>query len=179
MDLCQALQPDSAILIISLKYPGVPAFYDIKDMGVLRAMTSLYDACHAFGLQKGKADVLIFDEVTWLEKCLASGAKTMALINHDSNIYRNYRSTFLQLFGRVKDEVVQPGIGKTSLIMPKGRKSFRNIPSELIDRMADCCLAHVFEPVMYMLEGEASITCRVPRVIHAKRSFAHLRRTIG
>jgi hypothetical protein len=177
LELCKALRPSCDIEVIQLKSPGVPAFYDIKDRGVIQVIFSLFDAYKTFHAYELNSTVLIFDSITLRERILARGRKSMALSNHN-NIYRNYRETFLQTFGRVKEEVVNPGSGKVVLICPHGRKSFRNIPADLVDSMASMCIAHGFDPAIYMLDGEAPIPCKVPRVVDAKRSFAHLRQSI-
>jgi len=177
VELFKALQPSCDTEVIQLKYPGVPAFYDIKDKGVIPAIFSLFDAYKSICTHSGNVDLLIFDSLTLREKILASGRQAISLRN-TNNIYKNYRETFIKMFGRVKEELVYPGIGKVILICPHGRKSFRNIPAELVDSMAEMCIAHGFDPVIYMLDGEAPISCKVPRIVEAKRSFFHLRQSI-
>jgi hypothetical protein len=178
VDIWQALQPDCATEILILKYTGVPAFYDIKHMGVGKATLSFVNAFQAIQSHKSNVDVLIFDVLSWREKILAGSFQSIALDNREQNIYKNYRETFLQMFGRIRDEVVQPGVGKTILILPHGRNSFRNIPSDLIDQMAKVCILHGFEPTLYMLEGETPIPCKIPIIMHSKRSFSDLRKAI-
>ena len=178
-DLYGALRPEFIVSrVIALKYPGVPAFYDIKDAGMLKAFSSLLDAFQARRRHKDEDCTLIFDAISWREKLLTRGQQAIGLSNSENNIYQNYRSTFLNLFGRVRDDVVSPGPGKTILILPHGRKSFRNIPPELIDCMAKKCIDKGFEPLVYALKGDSPIFCTVPRTIIAERSFSALREVI-
>lgn len=177
-ELYRALQPNIKTNILNLRYSGVPAFYDVKDMGMKKAFLSFLDIQNVLKANKNKAEVLIFDSITWREKLLNIGTEIQGLDNRQQNIYRKYRETFLQLFGRVKDEKVIKGSGKTILIMPHGRKSFRNIPSDLIDSMAKICLENGFDPVLYMINGEMPIVCNIPQVINAERSFLDLRNAI-
>lgn len=178
IDLYRALQPNIHVEFVDLKYHGVPAFYDLRDMGIMKGFYSFVDAYTSLNKHKVNHEVLLFDVVSWREKLLTIGTKSLGLDTSEQNIYRNYRQTFLSIFGRVKDEVINKGIGKTILILPHGRKTFRSIPTSLVDIMSSLCIANGFEPVVYMLEGETPIACSIPRTINAKRSFIDLRNTI-
>lgn len=177
-DLYKALRPKCNTKVISLKHPGVPAFYDIRDMGLLRAFLSLMDAFQARKKYRAKDCTLIFDRLSLREKLLTRGQQAIELSSSENNIYKNYRSTFLNLFGRIRKDVVFSGPGKTILILPHGRKSFRNIPADLIDRMAIKSIDKGFDPIVYVLKGDSPIFCKVPRTIIAERSFGRLRETI-
>ena len=177
-ELFQALSPTCQVEVLDFGSRDVPAFYDIKSRGISQAAISFAKAYHEIKRHKSNTNVLIFDSISWRERLLFHGFRSFAVSSREHNIYKNYHSTFLRLFGRVKEEPIIIGPDKTILILPSGRKNFRNIPADLINEMSKLCLAHGLKPKLYVLEGEPPIFCDIPCTIVAKPSFVDLRQAI-
>lgn len=176
-ELVKALQPMRSIEFVDLKNKEVPAFYNLKKKGVMLAVLSMIEVYRALNTYRQGKERLIFDSLKIRERILAFGGDKIGLVD-GPNIYANYRRTFLEIFGRTKDDYVVAGRGENILICPHASQSFRTLPADLIDQLSIKCVNNGFNPVIYMINGEEPISCRVPQVIFARRSFSDLRYNI-
>lgn len=177
-ELYHALQISYKVKFIETNKTDVPAIYDIREKGPFNAILSLVDIHNQIQHCSNDADIYLFDRLSWREKLLSYGHPSFAINTASGNIYLDYKQTFFKLFGRVKSKKVNVGSSKTILITPHGRKPFKNIPSDLIDKMSNICIKHGFDPMVYSLQNKQSLEYKIPRTIYANPSFNDLRETI-
>ena len=173
-ELIEALNLNFKIDLINFKNNEIPSFYDIRNKGLIRATSSLFETRKLLKYNSYDEEVLTFDKIGLREKYLAMGANSASL-GKGENIYNNYKEKIKKLFGRIKVDSLDIGPGRDIIICPHASKKFRNIPSNLIDDISIKCLENGFNPLVYTFDDEVLIDCKIPTVIRAKKSFRDLK----
>ena len=170
-DLVKALKPKCNIIILQSKSNKIPAFYDIRDSGIIMAISNLLVTMVQIRSQKLDSYQLIFDRIGFREKILSIGHSSIKINDEINNIYINYRNTLEKIYQYPLKWKEIESVGNKIFIFPNGRKSYRNIPENQVEIIAKFCERYGFKPIIYELDNERSIEIKNINKIRTQPSF--------
>ncbi len=172
-ELLNAIKPNCNIIILPNIYSGVPAFYDVRDKGIISAAKSFINAFFEFRKLELNNTQLLFDKIGVREWILSIGSIRIGLDDNCDNIYVGYKKTLIKNGFSVSDSVVKAGGGKRIIIFPNARKSFRNIPEKLLMKIISECINFGYDPVIFELDNERSLELKNVKKVRSNLSFSN------
>lgn len=136
---------------------GVPAIFDIKQLGRWRGMRSALQIRRLISeLNLPHKSTLIFDRKGFREKFVAATYPCSAL-PPEANIYLAYQKLFCSN-ASVESKSMQSGRSaqiKSVGIFPGSRISTKTMPDKLITSLLDACVRQGIRPTVFILDGES------------------------
>jgi hypothetical protein len=154
--LIKALDPYCKYELVNLGATNVPAYYDIRDSSIediLKSILNAFSACRKF--KNEKDSLLLFDNCGFREYFVFFGRKINKIESKYNNIYINYRETLKLYYPNINYWECTKGINKIISIFPESRKSFRNIPTNIIKMLLNLCIDHGYEPRILILDNQS------------------------
>ena len=155
-ELNEVLGCDWEVALLPARAPGVPAIFDVRKNGPLRALSSAIDLRRALKKADFKQETtFVFDNAGQRERFLASGRRILSLQKDAGNIYESYLSFFRQQSISFAPEMPAKdanggGIG----IFPGSRVARKNLSQALVRETLDICAASASNVTLYLLNGE-------------------------
>lgn len=154
-DLVSAIAPQMHTEALSFGERDVPALFDIKKKGVVRALRS------AFGMRRALQDratdgedLLILDQAGPRQRVITYGSNWQALPSA-ANIYHSYAQLLTNFgFDRETPAVREVISAKSVGIFAGSRIADKNLPGAVIDSIEGAAAAVSLVPTLFLLEGE-------------------------
>lgn len=172
-ELNEALGSSPAPVVIRHREGSVPALFDVKKMGVLRALRS--GAKLRGLLSKARAELpadapWLFDQLGMRERLIA-GSFLVRALPVAKNVYLAYRA----MFGieSPTDPIPEPNSGQTVGIFPGSRIAAKNLPSAVVDHIVQVSRRNGARPLIFCLDGESHALHHLRRdIVPVPRNFA-------
>ena len=155
-ELNEALGYNWKVTTLTAKEPDVPAIFDVRKRGALKALSSAFYLRSRIKSVDSKHEAfLVFDRVSRREQFLAAGHPILSLSENADNIYQAYLAFFKQ-HDIAFDPEIQSSIsrGNGIGIFPGSRIAEKNMTHKLIVELLHIISRHKEDATLYLLEGE-------------------------